>query len=192
MKTGLKDKSIKIMEFIMAVLMAEMAILVFLNVVLRYAFHSGISGTEEIARLSFIWLSFIGAVAVMFTGGHLGVDILLRKLSPKPRLLVGFFGRLLMGGALGLLVWGSWQQIVVNQGITSMGAIPYPLTWNYAAGLFAGVGGIIWVLGDLMRLLKGDMKCLEFGAVEDEGELAVALASVQPPVLSENPGHQEK
>ncbi|WP_167670711.1 TRAP transporter small permease [Allopusillimonas ginsengisoli] len=167
------------MEFIMAMLMAEMAILVFMNVVMRYAFHSGVSGTEEIARLSFIWLSFIGAVVVMISGGHLGVDMLLQKLSPKSRLSVGFLGRLLMGGALGLLAWGSWQQIIANDGVVAMGALPYPLAWNYAAGLFAGVGGLLCVLRDIVRLAKGDSRFLTCAASEDEREIAAITASIK-------------
>lgn len=179
MTTHLKDKSVKIMEFIMAMLMAEMAILVFVNVVLRYVFHSGINGTEDIARLSFIWLSFIGAVSVMVTGGHLGIDLLLQKLPVRSRLVVGFLGRLLMGWALGLLVWGSWQQIVVNKGIVAMGAVAYPLAWNYAAGFFAGAGGLLCVLVDLMRLLKGNPSCLSFVAPADEEDVVAALATAE-------------
>ena len=182
--SALKEKSVKVMEFVMALLMAEMAILVFVNVILRYVFHSGINGTEEIARLSFIWLSFIGVVAVMISHGHLGVDMLLRKLPARTRLVVGFLGRLLAGWVLGLLVWGSWEQIVVNEGIVAMGAVPYPLAWNYAAGLFAGVGGLLCVLGDIVRLLKGNTRCLEFQGLEDEGDISAALSGADASDLS--------
>lgn len=179
MGTKFKNKVVKYLEFIMAMLMAVMAILVFMNVVLRYAFHSGINGSDEIARLGFIWLSFLGAVAVMITGGHLGVDMFLRKLSKKPRIIFGLLGRALMAWVLGLLVLGSWEQILINYGIVNMGAVPYPIWWNYAAGLFAGVGGLFWVLFDTLRLMRGDVRCLEFNVTEDDEGLAVFLSETQ-------------
>lgn len=179
MGTKFKNKIVKYLEFIMAMLMAVMAILVFMNVVMRYVFHSGIHGSDEISRLGFIWLSFLGAVAVMITGGHLGVDMLLRKLPKKSKIICGLVGRALMAWVLGMLVLGSWEQILLNYGIVNMGAVPYPIWWNYAAGLFAGVGGLLWVLFDTLRLLKGDIRCLEFNAVEDEGDLVAVLSKVQ-------------
>lgn len=186
-----REKSVKLLEFIMAILMAEMAVLVFINVVMRYAFHSGINGTEDIARLSFIWLSFLGVVSVMVTGGHLGIDLLLQKLSPRPRFIVGFAGRLLMGWALGLLLYGSWQQIIVNQGIVAMGAVAYPLSWNYAAGLFAGVGGLLCVFRDIVHLFKGDLQCLTFTAPEDEEDVVAAIANVDPLAPAVQAGPEE-
>jgi hypothetical protein len=41
------------------------AALVFGNVVLPYAFNSGITVIEELSRRLFVWLTFVGAVAAM-------------------------------------------------------------------------------------------------------------------------------
>lgn len=65
--------------FMVAALTA-MIVLVFLNVVLRYGFNSGISVSEELSRTLFVWLIFMGAVLAMYDHGHLGVDSLVRRL----------------------------------------------------------------------------------------------------------------
>ena len=46
-----------IFEFLIALMLALMVILVFGNVVLRYGFNSGIAISEEVARWLFIWIT---------------------------------------------------------------------------------------------------------------------------------------
>lgn len=145
----------------MAVMMAVMALFVFLNVILRYGFNSGISGTEDVSRLLFVWVSFMGAVASMSTRGHLSVDMVLRRLSNRARRYVGLLGRLLMLAALGVMLAGCWQQMLLNNDTLSMGSIAYPMSWPYAAGVFASGGCMLYVLADIVSLLRGHTDCLD-------------------------------
>ena len=48
-------------ETLMAACLGVMACSVFLNVVLRYGFGSGVAASEELSRLLFVWMVFIGA-----------------------------------------------------------------------------------------------------------------------------------
>ena len=65
-------KLIKLVENVLIVMFAIMAILVFGNVVLRYGFNSGIVFSEEVSRFLFMWLTLIGALIVLREHGHLG------------------------------------------------------------------------------------------------------------------------
>lgn len=47
-----------ILNVAIAFSLASMAILVFGNVVLRYAFNSGITWSEEMSRFLFVWMVF--------------------------------------------------------------------------------------------------------------------------------------
>ncbi|MFT0545564.1 TRAP transporter small permease [Allopusillimonas ginsengisoli] len=172
------NRCMKTMDFVMAMLLAVMAVIVFLNVVLRYAFHSGIGGAEDISRFLFVWLSFIGAVAAMATHGHLGVDILVQKLPRSGRRIAGVVSHILMIVALFMLTYGSWKQMLINNDTMAMGAIAYPLSWNYAAGVFAGIGCLAFVLRGLLRVLRGDLQDIDFDAnAEIVNEVQVASGS---------------
>ena len=46
---------------LMAISLGVMAVAVFVNVVLRYGFGSGVAASEELSRLLFVWMVFIGA-----------------------------------------------------------------------------------------------------------------------------------
>ena len=70
-------------EYLMALALSVMVVLVFGNVVLRYLFNSGFAAAEELARLMFVWLIFLGAILALRHHGHLGVEMVQAKL-PRP------------------------------------------------------------------------------------------------------------
>jgi TRAP-type transport system small permease protein len=77
------DLYCRILKCTIAVCLAVMVVLVFGNVVLRYAFNSGITVSEELSRWLMVWLTFLGAIVALREHAHLGVDTLVRALPPS-------------------------------------------------------------------------------------------------------------
>lgn len=86
------------------------------QVISRYIFASPSSWTEEVARFLLIWIALLGAVYAFRTGMHLGLDVLPKKLSGKPRRMLKVFTLLMVllfsvtvlvvgGGNLVMLTW---------------------------------------------------------------------------------------
>ena len=46
----------------------------------RYFMNEALAWSEEVARYSMVWLSFIGGGLVFRRGGHIAIDVLVRKL----------------------------------------------------------------------------------------------------------------
>ena len=92
-----------------------MVVLVFGNVVLRYAFNSGITMSEELSRWLMVWLTFLGAIVALHQHSHLGVDTLVRALPPLGK-------RICFVLSYGLMLYadwaapGSWRQTVITIG----------------------------------------------------------------------------
>ncbi|WP_296508018.1 TRAP transporter small permease subunit [Rhodoferax sp.] len=107
---------VRLTQVLMATCLGVMAISVFVNVVLRYGFGSGVAASEELSRLLFVWMVFIGATAAYPAGEHMAFTSVVALLKDHPvRLgLATAFIRLLVLLACGLLAWGAWQQIVVG------------------------------------------------------------------------------
>jgi TRAP-type C4-dicarboxylate transport system permease small subunit len=74
-----------LLKFLIAAFLAVMVVLVFGNVFLRYAFNTGITSSEELSRLLFVWLTFLGAIVALREHGHLGVDVLVSGCPPAAR-----------------------------------------------------------------------------------------------------------
>src|SRR5437870_6109785 len=71
------DGFCRLLEILIAAFLAVMVVMVFGNVVLRYAFNSGIIVSEEMSRWLFLWVTFLGAIVALKEHGHLGSDALI-------------------------------------------------------------------------------------------------------------------
>ena len=111
----------------MAACLALMALLVFVNVVLRYGFGSGIAASEELSRLLFVWMVFIGATAAYPVGEHMAFTSLAARLRRRPAALAVWTAliRLLVLLAAAMVAWGAWQQVHVGLGSRSV-VLGYP------------------------------------------------------------------
>lgn len=155
-----------------ALLLAGMVVLVFGNVVLRYAFNAGITYSEELSRIFFIWLTFLGAVIAMREHAHLGVDSLLRRLPPNGAKVAILSGQTLMLGATWLMISGSWTQTVINLHVAAP-ATGISMGFFYGAGLAFGIPAFLIILWDMFCILTGriDVTTTEF--VRDSEDQAV-------------------
>ena len=151
-------------------LLAAIIALVFLNVVLRYAFNSGITVSEELARWFFVWMTFIGAVVALRKRQHLGMDTLVRMMGRTGRKACLVVSHALMLYATWLLLAGSWKQMLINWDMTAP-ATELSTAWFYGAGVFFGVFGGLVLLWDLVLLVTnrlGDDELISVRESEDE------------------------
>ena len=144
----------KALEALIAAGLAVMVVLVFGNVVLRYAFDSGIAVSEEMSRWLFVWVTFLGAVIALREHAHLGTDMLLTRLHPKARRLCVGVGYLLMIFTCWLLLRGSWSQVQINADVTapSSGA---SMAIFYAAGVVFAVSAMLILATEFFKLVTG-------------------------------------
>lgn len=106
----------KFAQIAMAACLGVMALAVFINVVLRYGFGTGIAASEELSRLLFVWMVFISATAAYPKGELMAFTMALGATRSHPRVfaLLTMLIRLLVILACTLLGWGAWQQVVVG------------------------------------------------------------------------------
>ena len=142
------------MHGIIVVSLALMVVMVFGNVVLRYAFNSGITMTEELSRLLFLWLIFVGSVVAMKEHAHLGVDTLISRLPHGGKVFCALLSNALILWVCYLFFVGSWTQTVLGLG-TVKPATGISMAFHYGVGLVMSVGVAIIVLGNTWRILRG-------------------------------------
>jgi len=138
----------KVLTYVLGLCVLVMLLLVFGNVVLRYGFNSGITVSEEVARLSFVWLIFLGTVIAFRTKQHLGINMLLDRLPVMSQKIIHILRQLIIMWVLWLLMEGGWDQMIIGVN-TSL-----PVTgWSQA--LFSGM---VWFSAIAMFLLAiGDI-----------------------------------
>jgi TRAP-type C4-dicarboxylate transport system permease small subunit len=156
----------KLLDGVIAAMLALMVVLVFGNVVLRYGFNSGINLSEELSRWLFVWMTFLGAVVAVNERGHLGTDMLVGRLGPTGKRVCLGVGYVLMLFVCWLLFKGSWDQMKVNLDSTSA-VMQVSMAWFYGAGAaFAVLAGVM-LLRDLLKLLTGRVKDSELMMIQE-------------------------
>ncbi|QPB22331.1 TRAP transporter small permease [Rhizobium sp. 007] len=152
--TTIADRIQKATEWVMAGTLAVMVVLVFGNAVGRYVLNSGFAASEEISRLAFVWLIFLGAAVAVRERAHVGVDMLVLLLPKAGKRLCLIITNVLTLYALWLFAAGSWQQTVI--GMNSHAPVTgLPLAAFAAAGLISSIAMAALFAIDLVRVLTG-------------------------------------
>lgn len=182
------DRYVRAINLFIALALGVMVVLVFGNVVLRYAFNSGITVSEELSRWLFVWITFLGGVAAIKENAHLGTDMLVSRLSVRGKKVCMVLGYVLMLYITWLFFDGSWKQTVINWDVEA------PVTGAsmaifYASGVvFSVCAGFLLVL-QLLRVLTGKVNEEELVMVKESEEQA-ELEALQAELARENAAAQ--
>jgi TRAP-type C4-dicarboxylate transport system permease small subunit len=141
------------LEVAIAASLAAMAALVFANVVLRYAFDTGIAQAEELARLLFVWLIFLGSLLASAQRAHIGFDSLVTRLPQGARKALVLATGVLMLAAAVMFIVGGWQQARINWD-NSYPVLGISYAWLYGAALAFGVGLLFTVTHNIIDTLR--------------------------------------
>lgn len=154
MKTNRLGRAcVRVLEIVIVACLAVMAVLVFGNVVLRYVFDSGIALSEELSRLLFVWLIFLGAILASVQRVHIGFDALVEKLPLAARKgLVLLTGALMLAACVMFLI-GGWEQTKINLG-NSYPVLDVSYAWLYGVALVFGAGMFVAIAGNIWRALR--------------------------------------
>ena len=170
------DSYFKLLRFFIAAALAVMVVLVFGNVVLRYAFNSGITVSEELSRWLFVWLTFIGAIVAMRDRAHLGMDSVVSRLPLLGKKICFVVSNLLMLYVVWLFASGAWQQTIINMDnrapATGLSSGLY-----YGIGVFFCVSAAAIIVYHLFQIVSGRMtedELIQVRESEDEAKAAVA------------------
>ena len=149
------DKLFRGIEILIAIFLGAMIFFTFMNVILRQ-FGIGFPWSEEIARICFIYLIYLGAIIAARENQHLMIDTLICKLPPLGQ-------KVLYVIIQGLIIWLMW--------ILTNGAFLV-----HFAGVLLGASVIIISLVNLYRMfvLKEPVIELLTGHKADDGEDPIA------------------
>ena len=174
--TRFLDASSRLIDLLLAAMLAVMVLLVFGNVVLRYALNSGITVSEEVSRWLFVWMTFLGAIVALKDRAHLGTDMLVSRLPLAGKKACLVLGHLLMLWITGLLLQGSWTQARINWDVAA------PVTGAsmavfYGSGVVFAIAAGLLLLRELALALTGRLAEDELVMVR-ESEEAAELAQI--------------
>ena len=159
----------KLLGYMIAAALALMVVLVFGNVVMRYAFNSGFTISEELSRWLFVWITFMGGVIALNERSHLGTDTLVSRLPLAGQKACLAIGHVLMLFICWLLFRGALEQVKINWDTTSA-AMEVSMAFFYASGMVCAVLSAVILVHHLWSLLSGQLADNELIGVRESEE----------------------
>jgi len=165
------DGYCRLLEWAIVLMLALMVLLVFGNVVLRYAANSGITVSEELSRWLFVWMTFLGAIIAVKEHAHLGTDMLVSRLGPTGKKVCLALGQVLMLYTTWLLFSGSLAQARINLDVEAP-VSGLSVGIFYGAGVVFAVSTALLLLRELWRTVSGQLRDDELVMVQESEDLA--------------------
>jgi TRAP-type transport system small permease protein len=165
--TRVIDLAFRVFEAAIVACLVAMVVMVFGNAALRkladfdvVLMGGGIDISEELSRIMFVWLTFIGAVVVARENAHLGVDALVARFGDTGRKVAMVASDAFTVLCCAVFFWGTWRQAGLHMSntapITGMSMI-----WVYGVGFFASVGMGALAVARILRTLTGRLDPVE-------------------------------
>ena len=167
---GIAGKLFGLMEHINAIFLAMMIFFTFMNVVLRQ-FKMGFTWSEEVARISFIYLVYLGSIIAARENAHLMVDTLFTHLHGMAQKILYAVIQILIIGMMAFLGIGAWQNAWRNRADFWV-ATHFPVFLVHFAGVIMAASITVLSLANLYRMIvkKEDPAVLFSTAADAEEE----------------------
>ena len=136
-------------EIVAGVFMVLMSVTTFANVLARYFFNSPIQWAEELARYSFIWVVFAGAVVCTKRKRHITIDILAQALPSRASAGIHVLADLCTLGIALVIGYYGWKLTAAATQITATLQIPHSVV--YIVVPVSAVLVFVHTLGDFVH-----------------------------------------
>ncbi|MFK5893513.1 MAG: TRAP transporter small permease [Pseudomonadota bacterium] len=104
----IKNIATHIEEGIVSILLVSMTLLVFFDVLLRFAFDTGFIWVEELTLTLNAWFVLFGMSYGVKVGAHIGVDTFVKKLPPNIRKVTALIAITICLTYCVFFLYGSW------------------------------------------------------------------------------------
>ena len=125
-------------ENFIALILAAMTGLTFVNVIARYVFNDNILWALEATVYLFAWLVLFGMSYAVKTSAHLGVDVVVNRQSPGVKKALGLLSVAACLLFAGLLLVGSieyWWRFFSKMSFLKSEDVPFPVIIQSLVGL---------------------------------------------------------
>ncbi|MDR2390247.1 MAG: TRAP transporter small permease [Planctomycetota bacterium] len=142
-------------SFLLFVFISVLICVTFLQVFFRFVVHFPAVWTEEVARMSFAWLIFLGAAVAVRDGTHLALDMLASILPPRLRSALRYWVLGLILVLSGVVLYAGASYCARSIGKTAV-TLPVPSNCVYLAVPVSGALMIFFALEKLIARRAGE------------------------------------
>lgn len=141
-------------------LFVVLIILATLQILFRYVFMYPLPWTEELARFTLVWVTFLGAASATRRKLHLAVDFFINRLNPRVAKFITFFFYILILGFLIAILYGAIVMMGEAKPIFAGSITGLSMMYLYLGPVIGLILMIIFVGANVYRFVSGSAKSL--------------------------------
>ena len=147
-KTTLRTRFERLLEAVVLVLVAALAVVVVMGVGFR-KFGAALVWYDEVASILLAWLTYYGAALAALKRAHIGFPNLVRRLGRPWRIPVVAAGEAVVVAFFLVAAWAGWRVLVIleGSGMVSLPWVPTRLTQSVIP-----IGCVLFVIAQLLSL----------------------------------------
>lgn len=135
---------------VIVALMVLLVTVISADVVARYALGGSLVYSNELSRMSFIWICFLGMPICIVKGLNVAITALESRLSEPMQRLTYRLGVVMVAILLGVVAYGAWISIEMRS-VEQLNTIPVSAAWFFFPVLFGSVHSILHLIPEFMR-----------------------------------------
>jgi len=139
-------------------LFVVLIILATLQILFRYVFMYPLPWTEELARFTLVWVTFLGAASATRRKLHLAVDFFINKLNQEAAKFITFFFYILILGFLVVILYGALVMMGEAKPIFAGSITWLSMMYLYLGPVIGLILMIVFVGANLYQLISAPAK----------------------------------
>jgi len=152
----------KTLEWLAGILLLFMFLTTFFQVVAR-TFQISAVWSEELARLTYVWMVFLGAGVLIKEDGFIRVTVLVDRIGKRPARVLRFFSDLAVIPFLVVITWGAWTNTRLNWNTVAPTVDWLRMGYVYLVIGIAGLAMLWYQLSNLVENLRTTFSRAEHG-----------------------------
>ncbi len=134
-----------------AIITGALVLLVITNVAARYLFETGILWAEEMSRLLFVWVVFLGAYIALCRKGHMAIVMVIDRLPVHIRKATELGGLVLVFAFLSVVTFAGFRLAIATYGFGRVTPIlGISAAWAYLSVPVAGLLMMLETIGQIV------------------------------------------
>lgn len=145
------DRVVRVMELVTAYGVFVFMFLLFLQVVMRFAFKRPIFGIDETVTALMIWTMCLGWCIVYWDNGHAVLEFVMKKMPQNIRRVIFSLINVLIVVISYVYVPAAWELFGMQKKMPPVGGLPFSKGYYYALPVF--VMGVIMLVMSVYKTI---------------------------------------
>jgi TRAP-type transport system small permease protein len=148
----------RILEVLVGVILFLMFFLTFFQVLARTVFHISAVWSEELARLTYVWMVFLGVGVLIKDDGLIRVTVLVDRIGKRPARILRFLTDLAIIPLIVVITWGAWTNTRLNWNTIAPTVDWMRMGYVYLVIVLSGLLMLWYLVGSLVQQVRSSLE----------------------------------